>query len=136
MGFFYNFFKRNEILSWILILSIIILLALSITYSTKLRENFSDSSNNLMIFYAEWCGYCKTAMPAFQKLKTDYNNQSINGKTVSIELIEGDKNKNLMTKYNVTGFPTIVLEKSNGETVLYQGNRSYDDLVVFLKQNL
>jgi len=136
MSFFYNFFKRNEILSWILILTIIILLALTITYSTKLKEDFVDKPNNLLIFYAEWCGYCRTAMPAFQKLKNDYNNQTINGKTISIELIEGDKNKNLMSKYNVGGFPTVLLEKSNGQIVKYQGNRSYDDLVVFLRQNI
>jgi thiol-disulfide isomerase/thioredoxin len=141
MDFFYNLFKPNNNLSKalniILIILIIILLGLTISYTTKLREDFeSNSANNLMIFYAEWCGYCRTAMPAFQKLKKDYNNQTINNQKVSIELIEGDKHKNLMTKYNVGGFPTVLLEKSNGQIVKYQGNRSYDDLVVFLRENL
>jgi thioredoxin 1 len=141
MSFFYDLFKPNnnlsKVLSIILIILIIILLGLTITYITKIKENFqSNQTNNLMIFYAEWCGYCRTSMPAFQKLKTDYNNQTINDNKISIELIEGDKQKNLMSKYNVSGFPTVLLEKSNGQIVKYQGSRSYDDLVVFLRENL
>ena len=75
-------------------------------------------------------------MPSFQKLKKDYDNQTINGQKVSIQLIEGDKNRELMKQYNISGFPTILLMLSNGKKVKYNGNRSYDDLVVFLRENI
>lgn len=136
MSFFYNFFKTNKVLNWALIIVVIILLGLTITYTTKLKEGFETKENKLLIFYANWCGYCKSAMPAFQKLKNDYDNQKINNNFVSIDLIEGDKNSYLMSKYNVSGFPTILLSKSNGQTLKYHGDRSYEDLVVFLRQNV
>lgn len=140
MSFFYNLFKPqgnfSKALYIILVITVIVLLGLTIAYTTKVKEDFQQQSNNLFIFYAEWCGYCRTAMPSFQKLKKDYDNQTINGQKVSIQLIEGDKNRELMKQYNISGFPTIVLMLANGKRVNYSGNRSYDDLVVFLRENI
>ena len=36
----------------------------------------------------------------------------------------------------IEGFPTILLEKSENNFIEYQGNRSYEDMINFLDQNL
>ena len=37
---------------------------------------------------------------------------------------------------NIEGFPTIQLEKANGEIIPYEDNREYDSFIVFLNNNL
>lgn len=65
-------------------------------------DNITD--DNVLIFHAKWCGHCKNSMPEFIKA---------NKKNSKIILIDSDENPDLVKKYNVKGFPTIM--KASGE---------------------
>ena len=77
-----------------------------------------ESQDNTFIFYAPWWGYCKKSMDDF--------NQASN-KNSKIRLINSDQNPDLVKKYNVKGFPTII--KSNGQ--IYSGDRSTSSILDF-----
>ena len=38
-----------------------------------------DKNAELLFFYADWCPHCKTAKPAWNDLKSEYENRTING---------------------------------------------------------
>ena len=68
------------------------------------------NSDSVLIFYANWCGHCKKSMPEFIK---------VNKMNDKIILIDSDEYPDLIKKYKVNGFPTIM--KANGEK--YSGDR-------------
>jgi thiol-disulfide isomerase/thioredoxin len=88
--------------------------------SSTLEENEEPVPDSVLIFYAPWCGYCKKSMD-------DFNQAS--AKNSKIRLINSDQNTDLVKKYNVKGFPTIM--KSNG--TVYSGDRSVDSILEFAK---
>ena len=51
-----------------------------------------------------------------------------------IELIDCEKDKEMCAKYEVQGFPTLLLHTSNG-VVPYNGNRSGEAIAEFVTQN-
>ena len=54
MSLFYNFFKPDsnfsKALNIILVITVIVLLGLTIAYTTKVKETFQQNTNNLYIF--------------------------------------------------------------------------------------
>ena len=68
------------------------------------------------IFYAPWCGYCKASMDEFKKAR-DYSN----GKVI---LVDGTKNRKLMEKYNISGYPTIIKDND-----VYNGSRKSEAIL-------
>ena len=83
------------------------------------------------MFYAPWCGHCKTAMPEFDKLASNPPNGV---KVVKINCDE-DENKELAKAQNIQGFPTIRYYKNgmNGGFQEYNGERTYDGFTQFLQ---
>ena len=92
-------------------------------YSSANENNQNNQNNNtiVLIFFADWCGYCKKAKPTFDKLANDYPNK--------VQLIDSDKNKDLLSKYSVKSFPTIMTNTGDK----YESNdRSYESLSQFI----
>jgi len=89
-------------------------------------DNATDNSindGNVLIFYAPWCGYCKKSM-------TDFKN-AVSRSNGKIQLINSDEEPELVTKYNVKGFPTIM--KTTGET--HTGDRDTESILEFADLN-
>lgn len=87
----------------------------------------------LKLFYADWCGHCKRFKPVFDgELKSLVSNSKI---PVELEAIDCDKNPQIASKYNVSGFPTLILEVNN-KPIEYQGNRSSENIIGFIKEHL
>jgi len=78
-------------------------------------------------FYAPWCGHCKKLAPTWEKLANVFKNE----KNIVIASLDADNYKDLATKYEVSGFPTILYfkgdDRSKGEK--YNGGRELADLV-------
>ena len=88
------------------------------------KGNGNNNQNNnydTMIFYAPWCGHCKRAMNEFVKAE-----RYSNGK-VKMFNSEDPESRELMKKYNVHGFPTII--KATGE--VYSGPRISESIIDF-----
>lgn len=95
----------------------------------KGTENFEDSSEkSLVLFYAPWCPHCKSMMGDWNRLRK----RSMDG--LRVVKVNCDEKPRLAEKYNVKGFPTIILFK-NGKRVHFEGPRNYDNFVKFLGEN-
>jgi len=118
---------------------LVVLLVLVIYYVKQNNEGFQNNnkkSNNaeqcdLYVFVADWCPHCKNAKPAIAELK---NNAPAN---VNVNVVnETDSNsRELMNKYKVRGFPTILLVKADGEVVEFSERVSADNLNSFVAKN-
>jgi len=88
---------------------------------TSIKPEMSDAT--VLIFYAPWCGHCKSSKAEFEKAV-----EQSQGKVMMIDATK-DENKPLVTKMNIKGFPTIL--HTNGTK--YTGSRTADDIVEFAK---
>jgi thiol-disulfide isomerase/thioredoxin len=105
------------------------------------HEHLASSSSNsgksaeLLLFYVDWCPHCKTAKPAWDEIKTQYENKTINGYKVIFTEIncteETAEVEEMMNKYSIEGFPTIKLLK-DGQIVEYDAKPTKSTLDQFL----
>jgi protein disulfide-isomerase A6 len=82
-------------------------------------------------FYAPWCGHCKRLAPIWEKLASIYKNEP----GVVIANVDADAHKDLGTKYDVSGFPTLVYFQSDdkkGER--YNGGRELADFIEYINK--
>jgi len=92
---------------------------------------------NVVLFYADWCGHCKTFKPIFNDAMTKLDgkksrNSDINGKTIRLTKVECDENPELGKKYNINGYPTVKILKDDGSVLDYEGGRTLDGMKKFL----
>ena len=81
------------------------------------KDQMSNKTATLMLFYVDWCPHCKTAKPEWDSLKSEYDGKSINGYTIHFTehncTNESAEVSQLMDKYTIEGYPTIKLSKDN-----------------------
>ena len=98
-------------------------------------SNSNSKSAELLLFYVDWCPHCKTAKPAWDEIKTQYENKTINGYKVIFTEIncteETAEVEEMMNKYSIEGFPTIKLLK-DGQIVEYDAKPTKSTLDQFL----
>jgi thioredoxin-related protein len=90
-----------------------------------------DSGKPIMAdFYTDWCGWCK-------KLDSEtYSDDTVNTLSNSFVCVKinGDIDRELVTKYNVRGYPTIVFFDSNGNlTTTHVGYASAADMAKIME---
>ena len=97
------------------------------------EEGFGSAQDayTFVMYYAPWCGHCKTAKPEFAKLG---DLQTISGKNVKIMMVDPEEEpEKVMKGVNVRGYPTIHLYSSAGTLVSeYSGQRTQDGFLSFL----
>jgi thioredoxin domain-containing protein 5 len=87
------------------------------------------SGYSFVKFYAPWCGHCKKLVPTWLELAEKFENQE-NVKIVKFDCIA---EKSTCEKYEVGGFPTLVLFKDGKEVERYRGGRTLEALVSFVE---
>ena len=99
------------------------------------EEQSAGHSAELMLFYVDWCPHCKTAKPVWEDIKSEYENKTINGYTVTFTEVncttETPEIEQMINKYNIEGFPTIKLLK-DGQIIEYDAKPSKENLTQFL----
>ena len=92
-------------------------------------EGFHDVSHGKRVILFHWkdCGHCKKMMPEWQR----FQKLNANKKNISIETIEKDDAPELIQKYNVQGFPTIIAINNGKKVKEFEGERTVDDLQRF-----
>lgn len=105
--------------------------ATQITQSNQVSVNDKAS---LKVHIAYWCGWSKKLI---EQLGTDeFKNKFKDVENICVlEIIDCDANKEKCDPSLVKGFPTIILQSKSGKMILYNGNRSTDDLIAFIKAN-
>ena len=71
----------------------------------------SGGSNvDIVLIYAPWCGHSKRMLPDYERVKSEFDGKTINGKNINI-LMYTDKDKDKVKEYGVKGFPSLFIEK-------------------------
>ena len=134
----------------ILLMSCIILYIKNIkTESFKVRKSVNRKNGNyikrkptdkdisIVFYYAPWCPYCKevysidnTEDLVWNQLEDYLAENKINDFDVKAYAVDCTKNKKKCK--SIDSYPTIKFFK-NGKSKKYTGERTYDDLIDFLK---
>jgi thiol-disulfide isomerase/thioredoxin len=93
---------------------------------TKIIEN--DGKINIYNFNTSWCSYSRSFQPVWDKFVKTLDPEIYSAKDIKCE---DDANKELCNKYNVPGYPTVVMDSF--EPVNYEGPRTVNGLRSFLK---
>lgn len=128
-------FKKINLPRMLILLLVLILLAL--IYKTFLKEGFEttceelpsklNKDKQLVLFYANWCGHCKKMKPDWDSASQEVGNE----KMIKVDVGEGTpEQKKMMEKYDVQGFPTILVFE-NGEYVSKHEERSKKSFLDF-----
>jgi len=91
----------------------------------------SSSTPVLVDFWADWCGPCIVIAPVLEKIASDYNGSI---KIAKLEVDEGE-NMKLAGKYQVRGFPTIILFENGIEVERFSSAQSYSYIDQFIQQH-
>eukprot|EP01112_Ceratiomyxa_fruticulosa_P001598 TRINITY_DN1177_c0_g1_i1.p1 TRINITY_DN1177_c0_g1~~TRINITY_DN1177_c0_g1_i1.p1 ORF type:complete len:661 (+),score=171.85 TRINITY_DN1177_c0_g1_i1:78-2060(+) len=83
----------------------------------------------LVMFYAPWCGHCKTFKPAFQEAATLVKNAG-KGHLVAVDCT---KDRALCQKYGVKSFPTVTFFESETNTFAYPSARTASAIMEFMR---
>ncbi len=103
----------------------------TLNWNTDLNSAFStaQSTNKLVLvdFYAPWCTYCKQMD---EKTFSDPRVQQKLSSNYVLVKINGDQNPDLVQKYQVYGYPTILILDSSENVV--KNISGYQDPDTFL----
>jgi thioredoxin 1 len=72
-------------------------------------ESATSSANALILFYADWCGYCKSFLPIFEESVKNLSDQKILFGGVKLN---EDENP-LWDKYGINAVPTLIAFSKN-----------------------
>lgn len=127
-----KFFMKNESLSLFLMIASLISIPILIIYLLKsiTNESFDYNPHKELIFFSmPGCGHCENFKPTWDLLVKNYGNIK------DIELIQVISNQKpeLVEKFEIQGFPTILFIKDSQKVSEYKGDRSYEDLVKYMK---
>jgi len=92
------------------------------------KDSFENTRKNSKIivynFNTNWCGYSKRFQPIWDRFSESVTNTDI--ETVDVKC-DDNQNADLVKKYNIEGFPTVVIEDRDTVTK-YNGERSVNGL--------
>ena len=140
-------------------ISVVVLILIIILYfwlaapsqSFQSVENFSGTGSGsgsgssgetytLMLFFANWCPHCTAAKPEWETTKSQYAGKSINGHQVNFVEYDctepGPDVENIMDKYKVESFPTIILVSPTGTITQMNNKPTNASIVNFLNANV
>lgn len=103
---------------------------------TKPKQVVAPNEGRLYFFYTTWCGWSKKAMPEWEKLEATLGATPVFGTTkVEPVSVDAEQDRKLADTYEVEGYPTILLETSDGITQ-FQKRATHENLLHFLRQTL
>lgn len=122
---------------WYLVAVIIGLLAL-LRFIRSSQEGFADviqPADTFTLYYADWCPHCQAVKPAFQEFgKNGF--VTVAGRNVAVRMVQPEKEPEKAAGKTIKGYPTFMLETSEGKTVEYQGDRTPAGYIQFLTEQL
>jgi len=109
--------------TWILIAIVFVYCCISIQCE---KENFTETAEPIKVynFNTTWCGYSVRFQPIWDEFHSEMSSQS-DVITLDIKCDDLESNKEareLCEKYNVRGYPTVILDKG-GKVMPFNKNR-------------
>jgi thiol-disulfide isomerase/thioredoxin len=115
--------KGKQLLYTLVGIAALVILFMGLRKMFAHNEGFVSDGNTFTLYYAEWCPHCKAVKPVFKDWSSS-GTVTVNGKTVSANMVEADTNPELVSAAGVKGFPTMLLKKADGTTIEYKGDRT------------
>uniref|UniRef100_A0A6C0F196 Thioredoxin domain-containing protein n=1 Tax=viral metagenome TaxID=1070528 RepID=A0A6C0F196_9ZZZZ len=94
-------------------------------------SNLLKDGNWMVLYYAEWCGHCKTMKPEWQKVV----NKMSKSNTVNVAEVESEHIGDLVHKPKVDGFPSIKMYNKGSEVSNFEDERVADKIEKFANDN-
>jgi len=88
-------------------------------------EGFGNPAK-CVYYYMDGCPHCVKFTPIWDKFKNSYNG------SITLEKKERKEAGDELSKYNVQGFPTIILIDNNGNSKEFDGPRTQSGLKGFI----
>jgi thiol-disulfide isomerase/thioredoxin len=103
----------------------------------KSEEGYKHTTNNqigdIVLYYSTSCGFCKMFMPTWEQFE-QHAAANIQGLTVKKVKCEGD-GEQLCFEKGIQGYPTVIIYLTDGKQVMFQKNRTMEDLIQFVNEN-
>ena len=100
----------------------------------KLEKMGNTNKNKLYLYYTDWCGHSKNFLPEWDKLVSSVESSNLKDK-FEVKKINCEESKQTCGDANVRGYPTVILHKTDGQNIAYNGQRTAKDIVEFMKSN-
>uniref|UniRef100_A0A0K0D8N9 Thioredoxin domain-containing protein n=1 Tax=Angiostrongylus cantonensis TaxID=6313 RepID=A0A0K0D8N9_ANGCA len=91
-----------------------------------------ESKDVFILFYAPWCGHCKSFEPTFEQMAEQFKKTQPNLIFAKFDATAND----VPTAYKVEGFPTIYFVPSGSKLtpIKYEAARTKEAITSFLRQ--
>ena len=108
------------------ILVIAIIVKLVMYCLTKNVESMSNPKE-LIYFYWDKCGHCKDFTPIWDEFASKYKGP------LKLKKLETKEAGELTKKFNIQGYPTVILVDEQGQHKEFDGERTVKGLEIFTK---
>ena len=98
-------------------------------------SNLMKSGDWMVLYYAEWCGYCKTMKPEWKNVVEKLNNPQINTKNINTAEVESSHIGKLLNKPVIDGYPTIKMYNNGKEIAKFNDDRIASKIEAFANNN-
>jgi thiol-disulfide isomerase/thioredoxin len=93
-----------------------------------------DSIGEIVLYYATWCGYSKMFLPIWDKFEK-YAKENLPKLVVKSIRCEGGEERACFEK-GIEGYPTVILYPKNKTELVFESDRSLEQLIEFINTNL
>lgn len=83
-----------------------------------------DKKPMIVLFYADWCGFCVRFMPIYEEL---YKNHKDQFNFVKVN-VEDEKYIDAVKKYEISAFPTVFMVNTKKDTREHLKNENFGDM--------
>lgn len=80
-------------------------------------------------FWADWCPPCRALTPVLERVVRMRHD-------IRLAKVEADENMRLAGRYQLRGFPTVILFRNGEEVARFSGARTAQQVQEFLSQHL
>ena len=125
-----QFNKFSRPMKLLFIALVLVLIYMFFFKSRSFSENFENSKPvSCTYYYMENCGHCKRFNPEWETFVQTYTGHHVKLRKVSATEAGDD-----LEKYDITGFPTILIIYEDGKHEDYTGPRTSEALIKFLNK--
>lgn len=100
--------------------------AVEVASDSDLEEHLKKYSKCFVMFYAPWCGHCKTTKPVFSEASRKEPNTKF-----LFANCQDNISRDVMSKYGVDAFPKMLLYKDGKVQKEFKQQRTVDSMVDF-----